>query len=73
MTLVRFFGLFTERELYILITRDLYDRNTRRVYLALVRTGLRAVPVYLSFLQWLGVLGAARRQEIEKGMRVLNE
>ena len=65
MKLMQFFQLFSERELYILVMRDLYDRNTRRVYQAVVRAGMRAVPVYLSFLQWLGVINTERRAEIE--------
>ena len=69
MKLMQFFALFTERELYLLVMRDLYDRNTRRVYRAVVRAGMRAVPVYLSFVQWLGVIDSDRRAEIEANMK----
>lgn len=64
----QFFSLFTERELYLMISRDLYDRDTRRVYQAVVRTGPRASQMYLSFVQWLGVINAERRREIEAKM-----
>lgn len=63
--MVDFFMRFTERELTCMVMLSVDCRAYRRVYQAFLRKGIGAARVWLSFLQWLGILTADRRAEID--------
>lgn len=72
MTWVQFFGLFNDRELTIQVMYRFDNRKYHKLYLAIVKAGPRAIPVWLSFIQSIGMLTCDRRQEIERAMLALS-